>query len=245
MYTFRCHNMGIQCRKVRRNVNYNNVCEAKLPPNKRNDELTKPARNTTETNRFRCEHVGEELRSLRSSQSTPSPMPQPRSMAAPPATKCVQLHLQPSHDVQGDTERSSHSNDAERKLRLKKTVSSSLKITIANKLIKRFTQLISFNQDHKSSASSYTNAVTIAPTNNTNINDNANLDRIESADTNDRNNSTKYKLNSNYNNTVTNTTHSQCFLRQSLSLYAASGFLLALCYLVIPAAATIDIPHPM
>lgn len=240
--------MGIRCKKVRQNVNYNNVCESKLATNERNDGLTKPDHNTTETDRFRCEHVCEELLSLRSSQSTPSPMPQPRSMATPATKKCVQLNLQPSHDQPCDTKRN-HSNEMERKLRSKRKCSSSLKITIANKLIARFTQLISFNQDHKSSASSYTNAVTIAPTNNTNNNDNHNLDRIESANTNDRNNSTKHKYNidnyNNNNNTVNNTTHSQCFVRQSLSLYAASGFLLALCYLVIPAAATIDIPHPM
>lgn len=264
--------MGIQCKKVRQNVNYNNVCDAKWlppPPSPPNDEAM-PAGNHTETDRFRCQHVvGEQrLRSLRSSQPTPSPMPQPRSLAttpsAPttkPATKCVQrepakLHLvqqqqqrqrQQSHENQCD--RRGHCNDIERKLRSKKALSSSLKITIANKIIARFTQLISFNQDHKSSASPYTNAVTIAPTNKTNTNTNNNndndyLDRIESANTNDRNNSTKHKYNNN-NNNVNNNPHSQYFIRQSLSLYAASGFLLALCYLVIPAAALIDTPHPM
>lgn len=268
--------MGIQCKKVRQNVNYNNVCETKLPPNERNhvvDEVT-PTSNTAtaETNRFRCQHVGEQqLRSLRSSQPTPSPMPQSRPLAAvapapamptttPPsplprttATKCVQNEQAELHMAQQQSNECDrcHNNDKERKIRSKKAPSSSLKISIANKIIARFTQLISFNQDHKSSASSYTNAVTIAPTNKTNTNHNndidiANFDRIEeSANTNDRNNSTKHKYNNNRNNNNSVNTHSQYFIRQSLSLYAASGFLLALCYLVIPAAASIDTPHPM
>lgn len=40
-------------------------------------------------------------------------------------------------------------------------------------------------------------------------------------------------------------TSSQCFIRQSVCLYAASGFLIALCFLAIPAAASIDSLHPM
>lgn len=40
-------------------------------------------------------------------------------------------------------------------------------------------------------------------------------------------------------------TSSQYFIRQSVCLYAASGFLIALCFMVIPAAASIDSLHPM
>ncbi|XP_031631029.1 uncharacterized protein LOC116345640 isoform X2 [Contarinia nasturtii] len=40
-------------------------------------------------------------------------------------------------------------------------------------------------------------------------------------------------------------TSSQCFIRQSVCLYAASGFLIALCFLAIPAAASIDSLHPI
>lgn len=39
--------------------------------------------------------------------------------------------------------------------------------------------------------------------------------------------------------------NSQCFIQQSIRFYAASGFLIALCYLAIPAAASIDSFHPM
>lgn len=40
-------------------------------------------------------------------------------------------------------------------------------------------------------------------------------------------------------------TSSQYFIRQSVCLYAASGFFIALCFLAIPAAASIDSLHPM
>lgn len=272
--------MGIQCKKVRQNVNYNNVCDGKLlSSNVQNDEVT-PAGNITETNRFRCQHADEQCRSLRSLQPTPSSTPQPRSLTAKAsplrtksATKCVQngqtkLQLAQQQQQQqqlhkNQCDRNHHIDDKERKIKSKKVpLSSSVKITIANKIISRFTQLISFNQDHKSLASSYTNAVTIAPPtinnkvnnkNNHHLNsDNNNLDRIESANTNDRNNSTKHKYNTNNNNNNVNNTHSQYFIRQSLSLYAASGFLLALCYLVYPVTAaagappaSIDTPHLM
>lgn len=64
------------------------------------------------------------------------------------------------------------------------------------------------------------------------------------------------KLNNNNNNDISYTSHinknrgrtnrnSQCFIRQSVCLYAVSGFLIALCYLAIPAAASIDSMHPM
>lgn len=40
-------------------------------------------------------------------------------------------------------------------------------------------------------------------------------------------------------------TSSQYFIRQSVCLYAASGFLIALCFMAVPAAASIESLHPM
>lgn len=114
---------------------------------------------------------------------------------------------------------------------------------------------------------SHTELETIAPTklkinNNNHKNQNKTANYSEAMSTRNSNNNnighsnSKCKSNKNsddiksiynkgHNNRRTIITSSQCFIRQSVCLYAASGFLIALCFLATPAAASIDSLHPM
>lgn len=122
---------------------------------------------------------------------------------------------------------------------------------IRNSTISRLTQLISFKSfKHKNSrkttsppSSIHAATTAIAPTNtkiNTTTNTNTNTNKNTNNNININNRSHN---NENNNNSII--TNSQYFIRQSVCLYAASGFLIALCYLAVPAAASIDSLHPM
>lgn len=105
---------------------------------------------------------------------------------------------------------------------------------------------------------SHTELETIAPTkiqptnNNNNKNQNkvANKSEHESKSDNTNTNSSKKcdeikNIYSKGHNNRSIISSSQCFIRQSVCLYAASGFLIALCFLAVPATASIDSLHPM
>lgn len=127
---------------------------------------------------------------------------------------------------------------------------------IGSHTITRLTQLISFKRKNSRKTTSPPSSIhaattAIAPTN-TKINT-----TITTTNTTTNNNNNNLNNNNNNNNNIRNynrshnnennsiITNSQYFIRQSVCLYAASGFLIALCYLAVPAAASIDSLHPM
>lgn len=136
--------------------------------------------------------------------------------------------------------------------------------------ISRFIHMINFkrkiNNHHRifTLPPSHTELETIAPTKlHTNNNNNKNQNKISNKSEresksrssnlnsivhNNNHSSSSKKCDDIYNRGHNNRSiimSSQCFIRQSVCLYAASGFLIALCFLATPATASIDSLHPM
>lgn len=138
------------------------------------------------------------------------------------------------------------------------------KINVINAIIARLIQFITFNsrrghhiqqQQHQPNQQKQNNNLTkdskFAPNENL-----SNYDRVRCCKKSNRYKSLKcvnIKVKNNHQNNIENVwwwyrnnSIGLHYIRQSLSLYAASGFLLMLCCLVIPAAAaSTQAPHPM
>lgn len=122
---------------------------------------------------------------------------------------------------------------------------------IGNGFIKRITQLISFNPGHRESTLSPTQSPTkttlaataLVPDQSAATNTAATTTATASVSSVTTTTTTTTTTTSSTTTTVTYS-HSQYLVRQSLCLYAASSFLLVLCYLATTAAAA-EAAHPM